>query len=280
MTELPIRREVLDHGYVELVDMMPRSGYLISAVADAARVSYGEGTRSFRDDQALVEYMLVNGHWSPFDQVKFKFIVHAPNFVRDQWFRHWSWDFNAESARYSQIKEVFYLPEPENIQRQSLRNKQSRSGAFSDERAQEFRDQIEERNKGTFDLYRRFTESFGLARELARMILPHGMYTKFQATTSLRDLAFFLKQRLDPHAQWEIRQYAQGIYDILLEVDTEAVNLLENYVLGARTLSAREILLIRNSIAVPGSLKEHSLALGAGLSKRELDHLEGVLSGH
>lgn len=244
--DLPWRVEVLDHGYVELVDVMPRGGDLIAALARSARVSYTQPTlddadpeaSASRSDKGLAAYLMSHGHVSPLDQIKLQFIVQCPRFVRDQWYRHWSWDYNEVSARYMEMPELYYVPPASQVRAQSTSNKQGRGDLLGETTIGWFISKVTDRCSQLFKEYRYAVGERGMAKELARVMLPHGTYTRFQATVSLRDLAFFLRQRTDPHAQWEIRQYAEAIGGMLRELDPEAYKLLDNYLIRSVNLPA------------------------------------------
>lgn len=260
LPHLPWRVDVLDHGYVELTDLKPRDGDLIGAVARAARASYtgpvlddsDPEVIATRSDASLFAYLASHNHVSTLDQPTLEFIVQCPRFVRDQWYRHWSWKYNEVSARYMEMPELYYVPSPEQVRAQSAHNKQGRGDLMTQTDQDWIVNKIRTYCASSFKQYRHFLgkglpgpgptpgpgPGKGLARELARTILPHGTYTRFQATVSLRDLTFFLKQRLDPHAQWEIRQYAEAIHRILYSLDPRATELLDNYLIQSVTLPA------------------------------------------
>lgn len=257
---------------------MPREGSLIQAIADTARVSYGAGTTRKRDDKGLVEYLIMNKHWSPFDQQKFLFRVHCPLFVRAQWYRHWSWDYNEESGRYSEVKEEYHIPSHLRVNDQ--KNRQATSQLLEDPGWL-----IRRMGEAQQDAYEGYQELLGakVAREQARMVLPQSMYTTFRATCSLRQLIFFIQQRRDPHAQWEIRQYAEAIHAFLLERDVDLVNMLENHVWGARTMSGEVSRLLRLALQAMDRTEVGELLGNLGendsvhLSKHEVEWLEGWL---
>ena len=201
---------VLDHGHVTLVDSMGND----TRVASAARVIFPEDPRG-EPDEKLIRYMLKHKHWSPFEHVVFTFHVKLPIFVARQWMRHWSWSYNEVSARYKELPEEYYVPEAWTIGRQSEKNHQSR---VIDELARDDAGDVQETILNacstSFDFYQLLLEQ-GVPREVARTVLPVGMYTEFYATVNLRDLLGFLAQRLDEHAQWEIRQYASAIKELV-----------------------------------------------------------------
>jgi thymidylate synthase (FAD) len=275
-------RDVLDHGVVELLDLMPADGNLIKAVADTARVSYAGGTTRTSTDAGLVEYLLLHGHVSPFDQVKFKFLVKCPRFVRDQWYRHWSWDYDEESARYSEVAEEYYVPD--HLRVNDAKNKQATSKLVEDPAMALAL--LQDTSQRSYEAYKELLGDLekgevGVAREQARLVLPHSMYTTFRATCSLRDLGFFLRQRLDTLAQWEIRQYAAAIRDILAGVDTEMLDLLDNHVIGSTTMSSRIARWVWSELAMDDELDD--TMKDAGLTRRERawvqDQVAGVVGG-
>lgn len=204
-------RKILDKGFVRLVDMM---GNDYSAVK-AARVSYGQGLKTPERDKLLVMYLMEHGHETPFEHIVFTFHIKTPLFVARQWFRHRIGSFNEISQRYTEIKEEeFYIPT--NIRVNIPEDRQ---------KAVEIEDSIllEEVQKKMQDIfeesYRTYKEllSFGVARELARIVLPLATYTQFYWTVNARSLMNFLNLRADSHAQWEIQQYALAISDIFKE---------------------------------------------------------------
>lgn len=204
----PIR--VLDHGFVRLVDHMGDD----MSVVRAARVSYDAEPRGDGRDDKLIRYLMKNGHTSPFEMVEFTFEVKAPVFVIRQWHRHRTWSYNEVSARYTELPEEFYVPEPGVIGVQSKSSKQARDidGGASVESSISSR-LIEAANTESFRAYRALLKA-GVPRELARSVLPMSTYTRMFAKVDLSNLFRFLRERLHPHAQWEIRQYA----DVLLRI--------------------------------------------------------------
>lgn len=221
------RIPLLDHGYVRLVESM---GSDLSIVR-AARVSYDAAWRAGIDagsDSKLIRYLWQNGHTSPFEAVEFQFEVYAPIFVIRQWHRHRTWSYNELSGRYRELPEVFYLPEVEQVGIQATGNKQGREGAvgIAEERAAQIV-LLEDQMKSSFALYRRLLTA-GWPRELARSVLPVATYTHMFAKTNLLNLLRFLTLRCDAHAQWEIRQYADGLRQLAQSVAPEALAAWEN----------------------------------------------------
>ena len=201
--ELP----VLDHGFVRLVDYLGGD----SRIVQAARVSYGAGTKTVREDRALIHYLMRNRHTSPFEQVVLTFHAKMPIFVARQWVRHRTARLNEISGRYSVMEDTFYVPEPETLRRQSRENKQARADEpLEHEEALSIRDQIQEDQQLLYEHYEQMIAA-GLAREVARINLPLSLYTEWYWQIDLHNLFHFLALRLDPHAQYEIREYAQAL---------------------------------------------------------------------
>lgn len=208
------RIDVLDHGYVRLVDHM--GGDL--SVVRAARVSYDAAWRageSEGSDARLINYLWKNNHTTPFEAVTLTFEVYAPIFVFRQWHRHRTWSFNELSGRYRELPEVFYVPKPEMIGVQSKNNKQARDlGTPADEGSAAI---IREACEGSFNAYRQLLER-GVPRELARSVLPVTTYSHMFATVDLLNLMKFFSLRCDGHAQYEIRVYADAMRDLARSV--------------------------------------------------------------
>lgn len=206
---------VLDHGYVHLVDRM---GSDLSIVR-SARVSYDAEWRSGEDegkDEKLIKYLLTNKHTSPFESVVFLFEVKCPLFVARQWHRHRTWAYNEVSARYTELPSEFYVPHPATVGKQSESNKQMRevdplnmSGS-----EYEFAANLNAFSQQAHKMYSIYLEK-GIPRELARLFLPLNTYTRFFAKVDLHNLMHFLRLRLHPHAQWEIREYARALITLV-----------------------------------------------------------------
>ena len=212
--------DVLDHGFVRLVDHM---GSDLSVVR-AARVSYDAAWRSGEDDGSdarLIRYLWKNRHTSPFEAVEFQFEVKAPIFVFRQWHRHRTWSFNELSARYRELPEEFYVPDPSQIGVQSTNNKQGRFVEEWDQETTDLRkgqcDRLRKQMQMAFDHYRDLLDD-GWPRELARSVLPVATYSHMFAKVDLRNLLGFLDLRVDPHAQYEIRVYAEAMLKLAREV--------------------------------------------------------------
>jgi thymidylate synthase (FAD) len=204
---------VLDHGLVRLVDWMGGD----DSVVRAARVSYDAAWRAGEDqgsDTKLVNYLWKNHHTTPFEAVTFTFEVKAPIFVFRQWHRHRTFSYNELSARYRELPEEFYLPNPENLRQQSKRNKQGSDGLISIEHAEGIVNAMESVCKDAFEIYRAALDT-GVARELARSVLPVATYSHMFATVNLLNLLKFLTLRCDSHAQYEIRVYADAMRELV-----------------------------------------------------------------
>ncbi|WP_347241590.1 FAD-dependent thymidylate synthase [Thermus sp.] len=257
---------VLDKGFVRLVDAMGDD----ASIVQAARVSYGEGTKTVREDAALIDYLMRHRHTSPFEMVEFKFHVKAPLFVVRQWFRHRTASVNEVSGRYSVLKEEFY--EPEAFRRQAKRNKQGSEGALLDEEALALLRKAEQEAYGA---YQALLQK-GVAREMARMVLPLNLYTEFYWKQDLHNLFHFLKLRLAPEAQWEIRQYAQAIAELVKARVPLAWAAFEEHVLEGALLSRTELRALRGLLTpelYEKALRE--LGLGGSRLKEALEKLFG-----
>lgn len=248
---------VLDHGFVRLVDYMGSD----SRIVGAARVSYGAGTKTFREDRMLINYLLMNDHTSPFEQVVLTFHVKLPIFVARQWIRHRTARVNEISGRYSIMKEEFYVPEESVVAPQSTSNKQGRSPEpFEKGEAKEIAAMIREMNKSCYEAYNRLIEK-NLAKEISRGVLPLNLYTEWYWQIDLHNLFHFLQLRLHPHAQYEIREYARVLFGIAKKVAPLATEAFEAYKLNAVvTLSAEEARLLaeatKDNDTLPKLLKE------------------------
>ncbi len=228
---------VLDHGFVRLVDYLGSD----ERIVQSARVSYGAGTKTWRQDKGLIAYLLRNDHTSPFEQVNFTFHIKMPIFVARQWVRHRTARVNEISGRYSVMKAEHYLPSRDQINVQSEDNKQGRAAQpVSDEVADQVLAILEADQKRVYESYEQLLD-LGIARELSRINLPLSLYTEWYWQMDLHNLFHFLRLRLDEHAQYEIRVYAQVILDIIRRVCPIAVEAFEEYKLGSQTFSSREL---------------------------------------
>jgi thymidylate synthase (FAD) len=262
---------VLNKGFVRLVDYLGGD----ERIVQAARVSYGAGTKSYREDAALIDHLLRNEHTSPFEQVILTFHVKLPIFVARQWIRHRTARVNEISGRYSVMKDDFYLPSPEAIALQSADNKQGRSAeAVPPELAQATLSRLEEGQGSAYADYSALVDA-GLARELARIDLPLSLYTEWYWQIDLHNLFRFLQLRLDPHAQLEIREYARVLLDMTRRVAPAATASFENHVLGGARFSAEELAELRRRLA--GQSEGAQTAGEAQLLGKKLERLEEKL---
>ncbi len=252
-------------GFVRLVDVMGDD----SSIVQAARVSYGEGTKKIHEDRGLIRYLIRHQHWTPVEMVEFKFHVKLPVFIARQWIRHRTANVNEISARYSEMKDEIYLPPIEHISSQSNDNKQGRnSEPFAKEQAQEIQDLIMQSNENQYKVYQNLLDR-GVARELARTVLPVGHYTEWYWKIDLRNLMNFLALRLDPHAQWEIRVYAEAMSSLVKQIVPIAWEAFEDYILNSVNFSKDEIEVIKE-ITNNTSFNIEDLSKEKGLKGREL----------
>ena len=233
---------VLDKGFVRLVDYFGGD----QRIVQSARVSYGEGTKSVSQDGALIDYLLRHQHTSPFEQVVMTFHVKMPIFVARQWVRHRTGRMNEVSGRYSIMKDEFYVPAEDKVSPQSTDNKQGRATeAFDKETADKIINKLEEGQKAAYESYNELIDS-GLAREIARINLPLSLYTEFYWEMDLHNLFHFLKLRLDSHAQYEIRVYAEVILEICKKVAPMATESFINHMNQGVTFSGEEMQALRD----------------------------------
>lgn len=219
--------QILDKGFVRLVDYMGSDERVVAA----ARVSYGAGTKTFREDKALIHYLLKNDHTSPFEQVVLTFHIKLPIFVARQWIRHRTARVNEISGRYSIMKEEFYLPSLDKICPQSTSNKQGREQIpFEEKETKEIQKIMEEAFSATYKAYKKLLDK-NLAKELARIVLPLSLYTEWYWQIDLHNLFHFLKLRLHPHAQYEIREYAKVMLELARSIAPISVEAFETYCL-------------------------------------------------
>ncbi len=232
---------VLDKGFVRLVDYFGGD----QRIVQSARVSYGEGTKSVSQDGALIDYLLRHQHTSPFEQVVMTFHVKMPIFVARQWVRHRTGRMNEVSGRYSIMKDEFYVPAEDKVAPQSTDNKQGRATeAFDKETAEKIIGQLEAGQKDAYENYSELIDS-GLAREIARINLPLSLYTEFYWEMDLHNLFHFLKLRLDSHAQYEIRVYAEVILEMCRKVAPMATESFINHMNHGVNFSGEEMEALR-----------------------------------
>ena len=238
--EIGVKHPVLTHGYVVLVDYMGND----AAIVQAARVSYGQGTKALRDDRGLIRYLMRHRHTTPFEMVEFKFLVRLPIFVARQWIRHRTTSVNEYSARYSVVPDEYEVPPAEEVRHQSARNRQGRGDPLPSEVVERFRSDLDRVSKDAYSVYTRALED-GVARETARLVLPVAYYTQWYWKINLWNLFHFLSLRLDPHAQEEIRLYAAELAKIARLVAPVAYEAFEEFTLSGLTLSRREQVAVR-----------------------------------
>jgi len=227
--------KVLDKGFVRLIDYMGGD----QRIVQSARVSYGAGTKSYRQDRGLIHYLIRNWHTSPFEQVQLSFHTKMPIFVARQWVRHRTARLNEISGRYSVMKDEFYLPKPEHVCYQSESNKQGRSDSVPFDEALAIITAMEREQKAAYSGYEGLLEK-GVARELARTNLPISLYTEWYWQIDLHNLFHFLRLRMDAHAQYEIRVFGEALARCAKAVAPIAYEAFEEHVLGAVTFSRAE----------------------------------------
>lgn len=236
MTQIPEDAiKCLDKGFVRLVDSMGGDG----AIVQAARVSYGKGTSKMSQDRGLIRYLMRHRHTTPFEMVEFKFHCKMPIFVARQWVRHRTANINEYSLRYSEARDEFYYPEPENIQFQSSLNKQGRSGEVPPELKQKVLDYFKENSERSFALYQELNKA-GVARELARSLLPVNIYTEWYWKNDLHNLLHFIGLRSDSHAQYEIRVFSDAMAYYVKEKAPFAWEAYQDYVVHGMRFSKIE----------------------------------------
>ncbi len=260
---------VLDHGFVRVVDYMGDD----AAVVQAARVSYGPGTRTVRDDEGLIRYLMRHWHSTPFEMCEIKLHVKLPLFVARQWIRHRTASVNEISARYSVLDREFYTPAPDALAEQSATNRQGRGAVLEGEAAAEALARLKEGAARAYGDYESLLEETGLARELARMALPASIYTQWYWKTDLHNLMHFLRLRADPHAQWEIRAYAEAICGVVRDWVPLTWRAFEDYRLNAAQISGPAMAALRRMLAGETVTQETS-----GLSPGEWRELQAALA--
>jgi len=270
---------LLDHGFVRVVDYMGDD----AAIVQAARVSYGRGTRKVSDDRVLIRYLMRHYHSTPFEMCEIKYHVKLPIFVARQWIRHRTANVNEYSARYSVLDKEFYIPAPEQLAAQSSNNRQGRGDVLTGDEAAQVLDLLRHDAEKTYRDYAWMlnegddgTEADpnrqGLARELARMNLTLNTYTQWYWKTDLHNLMNFLRLRADAHAQYEIRVFADAMIDTLNAWVPLAAEAFREYRLGGASLSATGLAVVKRMLA--GETVE---AANSGLGKREWNELMALL---
>ncbi|WP_413720021.1 FAD-dependent thymidylate synthase [Silicimonas sp. MF1-12-2] len=262
---------VLDHGFVRVIDYMGDD----NAITQAARVSYGKGTKAVSNDEGLIRYLMRHWHSTPFEMCELKLHVKLPVFVARQWIRHRTANVNEYSARYSILDREFYIPRAEDLAAQSTINNQGRGEALSGEEAARVLDYLKGDAARCYDHYEEMIGQEGqqgLARELARMNLPANIYTQWYWKVDLHNLFHFLRLRADSHAQYEIRVYAEQICELVRDWVPFAYAAFEDYRMGGATLSGKALDCLRRMLKGEEVTQETS-----GMSKGEWREFKGVI---
>ena len=252
-----VKHPVLGHGYVVLVDYMGND----NAIVQAARVSYGMGTKSVQDDRGLIRYLMRHRHTTPFEMVELKFLIRLPIYVARQLIRHRTSNVNEYSARYSIIPDEYDVPPPGSIRKQSTRNKQGRGEPVPDDVDARFRADVERLCADAYSVYQAALND-GVARETARTVLPVAYYTEWYWKIDLHNLLRFLSLRLDPHTQEETRQFAAAIASITKAICPVAYEAFEEFTMEGISLSQREQRAVR---ALLGGATPEAACQQAGL---------------
>jgi thymidylate synthase (FAD) len=265
--ELP----VLDHGFIRVVDYMGND----AAIVQAARVSYGQGTKTARDDAGLIRYLMRHWHSTPFEMCEIKLHVKLPVFVARQWIRHRTANVNEYSARYSILDREFYIPAPEHLAAQSRVNNQGRGEVLEGAEAARVLAMLRQDSQAAYDHYQQMLATEGqqgLARELARMNLPANVYTQWYWKVDLHNLFHFLRLRADAHAQYEIRAYAETLCEVVKDWVPAAWAAFEDYRLNAVQISGKGMAVLRRMLAGETVGQEDS-----GMSKGEWREFQAAL---
>jgi thymidylate synthase (FAD) len=264
-----VQFDVLDHGFVRVIDYMGND----ASVVQAARVSYGAGTKKISEDRGLLRYLMRHHHSTPFEMAEIKIHVKLPIFVARQWIRHRTASVNEYSARYSIMEDEFYIPEPENLAVQSSDNKQGRGQILNEEQAKKVRELLIDDANRCYKNYEKMIDEDGeiqLARELARMDLTVNSYTQWYWKVNLHNFLNFLRLRIDGHAQYEIRVYAELLLEILKGWCPNTCEAFMDYRVNAVSLSAQQWDYIKN-ILVNNSSELNKMP--SNLTKREWNEM-------
>lgn len=258
---------VLDHGFIRVIDYMGDD----NAIVQAARVSYGKGTKMVSEDRGLIRYLMRHRHSTPFEMCEIKFHVKLPIFVGRQWIRHRTANVNEYSARYSILDREFYVPAPENLAAQSSSNRQGREDTLTGDHAQKVLDILREDALRCYDHYEYMLNENevdpsrpGLARELARMNLPVNFYTQWYWKIDLHNLMHFISLRADSHAQFEIRAYADILAEIMDKWVPHTSEAFRDYRQGGVYLSRQGAEIMQRALGGENVTQENS-----GLNPRE-----------
>ncbi|MDZ4135563.1 MAG: FAD-dependent thymidylate synthase [Paracoccaceae bacterium] len=264
--------DVLDHGFIRVIDYMGDD----AAIVQAARVSYGAGTKHVQNDEGLIRYLMRHWHSTPFEMCEIKLHVKLPVFVARQWIRHRTANVNEYSARYSILDREFYIPAPEQLAAQSVVNNQGRGQVLQGEEAARVLEILKSDAGRAYDNYEAMLSQDGqqgLARELARMNLPANIYTQWYWKVDLHNLFHFLRLRADAHAQYEIRVYADEICKVVADWVPLAYRAFEDYRMGGVTFSAKAVDCVRRMLKGEAVSQENS-----GMSKGEWREFEAALA--
>lgn len=292
----PMAIQCLNHGFVVLTDVMGND----KTIVQSARVSYGDGTKKVSEDRGLIRYLICHLHTTPIEMVEFRFLCKMPIFVARQWIRHRTANVNEYSGRYSVMVDEFYVPELEHILPQSKTNNQGRGGEMSLQDKQMVQKLIIESNTDCYHRYQELlgegdsfmlTDDFeGISREMARGVLSVNNYTEWYWKIDLHNLFHFLALRMDSHAQYEIRVFANAMYELIKPVIPMAAEAFEDFILNAERMSRMEVELLRymvggkswddmkNMFDAGGRHPEKTIADHFGLSMRELREFKEKLN--
>lgn len=273
----PIR--VLDHGFVRVIDYMGDD----NAIVQAARVSYGKGTKKSREDAGLIQYLMRHRHTTPFEMCEIKFHIKLPVFIARQWIRHRTANVNEYSARYSVMDKEFYIPPATQLAAQSANNRQGRGEVLEGNEAARVLEILKEDAAQSYAHYEEMLNQDaegntldpnkkGLARELARMNLPLNIYTQWYWKVDLHNLLHFLSLRADSHAQYEIRAYANAMLDIVKRWVPIAYEAFADYRLNSVNLSSKAMETLRRMLA--GETIDQA---ASGMGKREWEEFTAVI---
>ncbi|XAO71511.1 MAG: FAD-dependent thymidylate synthase [Acetobacteraceae bacterium] len=262
--------QVLDHGFVRVIDYMGDD----SAIVQAARVSYGRGTKKVLEDRGLIRYLMRHRHSTPFEMCEIKFHIKLPVFIARQWIRHRTANVNEYSARYSILDREFYIPAPDQLAQQSKVNRQGRGEVLPPDQAAKVLDILREDAQRCYAHYEEMLDPDGhnVARELARMNLTLNTYTQWYWKIDLNNLMHFLSLRIDAHAQYEIRAYAEVMTEILSAWVPNAAEAFQDYRVGAHIFSASMLSVLRRQLQ-----GEKVTVKNSGLSKREWQDMQDAL---
>jgi len=264
---------VLDHGHVRVIDYMGDE----AAIVQAARVSYGLGTDTPAKDRALLRYLMRHRHTTPYEMAEVKLHVKMPIFVARQWIRHRTANINEVSGRYTELPREFYVPRKNQIAKQSENNKQGRAEFLTTAQSNEVQAALRHGAELAFADYEGFISIYDLAKELARINLPLSTYTEFYWKIDLHNLLHFLSLRADPHAQYEIRAYAEVMLEMVHGWMPHVYEAFVDYRLAAHTFSRQEMDVLRTMLFDAGCDAADGLPEPEGSTTREHKAFEAAL---